>query len=153
MAIPLVIHHAVHFYKATDPVSKKLRLWKIHLSLFVDIQLMLFFTWTITGQGFPWFFFPFVAWGFLLAVHFQRVKKASNAETIPVQQEATPQPMYNAQPNQFPVGAPIYVTQFVPQGQAPPPYSPVYQSYPVQYAPQPALYPIVNSSAPPSNNV
>lgn len=60
-SIPLIVHYC----RRTDPSD-----WfKLHLYLFIDIQLLLFCTWLIVGNIFPWFLFPLVLWSIVLVFH------------------------------------------------------------------------------------
>jgi cytochrome b561 len=44
--------------------------FKIHLAVYVAVQVLLFTTWLLTtAEGFPWFVFPLVGWGIGLAAH------------------------------------------------------------------------------------
>jgi hypothetical protein len=44
--------------------------FRVHLSVFVVVQVLLFVTWLVTTPGgFPWFVFPFLGWGIGLAAH------------------------------------------------------------------------------------
>jgi uncharacterized membrane protein len=44
--------------------------FRVHVAVFVTVQLLLFVTWWVTTPGgFPWFVFPFFGWGIGLAAH------------------------------------------------------------------------------------
>ncbi len=43
--------------------------FRIHLTVFVMVQILLFVIWLAVGGGFPWFLIVLVAWGIGLAVH------------------------------------------------------------------------------------
>lgn len=44
--------------------------FKIHLAVYVGVQVLLFATWLLTTpEGLPWFVFPLVGWGIGLAAH------------------------------------------------------------------------------------
>jgi len=62
LSIPLYIHWSVRHPSDT-------LLWRLHAGLFVQVQLILFFTWAVESMAFPWFFFPLLIWGSVLAIH------------------------------------------------------------------------------------
>jgi len=63
LAFFLLIHWCVHFYQHN-------LLWKLHLYIFIDLQLLFFFIWIFTSKlKMPWFFFILLLWGPLLALH------------------------------------------------------------------------------------
>ncbi|HEX5936943.1 MAG TPA: 2TM domain-containing protein [Actinomycetota bacterium] len=41
----------------------------LHAAVFVPTQLILFVIWIAMGANFPWFAFPLLGWGIILAVH------------------------------------------------------------------------------------
>ncbi len=47
---------------------------RIHVAVFVFIQLMLVTVWALSGGGYPWFLFPLLGWGAGLAAHAYAVK-------------------------------------------------------------------------------
>lgn len=42
---------------------------RIHIAVFVAVQLLLVATWAMTGADSPWFVFPLLGWGVGLAAH------------------------------------------------------------------------------------
>lgn len=49
--------------------------FRIHLSVYVGVQILLLVTWALTsnfddGMPFPWFLFPLLGWGIGLAAHY-----------------------------------------------------------------------------------
>ena len=42
---------------------------RVHTAVFICIQLLLATVWALTGAAFPWFLFPLLGWGALLAGH------------------------------------------------------------------------------------
>ena len=46
--------------------------FRIHLAVYIGVQLLLFATWFLTsrGEGMPWFLFPLLGWGAGLAAHY-----------------------------------------------------------------------------------
>jgi hypothetical protein len=49
--------------------------FRIHLAVYVAVQLLLVATWALTsswddGLPFPWFIFPLLGWGIGLAAHY-----------------------------------------------------------------------------------
>jgi len=67
LAIFYIIHHCRHFY----PGDK----FKLHLFLFIDGNLLLFFIWGFAGRQFPWFAFPLLVWIVVLLIHYKVHKK------------------------------------------------------------------------------
>ena len=48
----------------------------MHVSIFVDVQLLIFLIWEMVGPGFFPFFIPvLVGWGAVLAIHYWRKPK------------------------------------------------------------------------------
>jgi hypothetical protein len=43
--------------------------FRIHLTVFVMVQILLFVIWLAVGGGFPWFLIALAGWGIGLAVH------------------------------------------------------------------------------------
>jgi F0F1-type ATP synthase assembly protein I len=43
--------------------------FRIHLAVFVMVQILLFVIWWAVGGGFPWFLIVLAGWGIGLAVH------------------------------------------------------------------------------------
>ena len=54
---------------------------RIHVAVFVLIQLLLVAAWATTGAGFPWFLFPLLGWGAGLAAHAYAVRGWTSAGT------------------------------------------------------------------------
>jgi len=81
-SIPLALHSNWIFHK--EETTYALR---NHVALFLQLNMMFFFTWLVTGMGFPWFFFVFVGWSLVLAGHFyleRRKQRRANLQTAPV---------------------------------------------------------------------
>ena len=49
-------------------IAKRQWFW-LHAAVYVPIQLILLVIWIATGAHFPWFAFPLLGWGILLAEH------------------------------------------------------------------------------------
>ncbi len=49
-------------------IVRKQRFW-LHFFVWVAISIFLFVIWLLTTRGFPWFFFPILAWGVLIVAH------------------------------------------------------------------------------------
>ena len=49
-------------------IARRQWFW-LHVAVFVPTQVILFLIWVTTGAQFPWFAFPLLGWGILLAVH------------------------------------------------------------------------------------
>lgn len=49
---------------------------RVHAAVFSFVQLLLIAIWALTGAGFPWFVFPLLGWGALLAGHAVAVREA-----------------------------------------------------------------------------
>jgi predicted membrane channel-forming protein YqfA (hemolysin III family) len=49
-------------------IARRQWFW-LHAAVYVPIQLILLVVWITTGANFPWFAFPLLGWGILLAVH------------------------------------------------------------------------------------
>jgi hypothetical protein len=94
LALPLVIHWAVHYHPGHGFV--------LHAAVFTDIQLLLFFIWaSLPPFVFPFFVFPLFVWGLGLAMHYMCRKRKSQETSYSVQDvEATT-------PGEFEEKAPI----------------------------------------------
>jgi predicted membrane channel-forming protein YqfA (hemolysin III family) len=49
-------------------IARRQWFW-LHAAVFVPIQVILFVLWNAVDAHFPWFAFPLLGWGMLLAVH------------------------------------------------------------------------------------
>ena len=49
-------------------IARRQWFW-LHAAVYVPIQLILFVIWFANGAHFPWFAFPLLGWGIILAVH------------------------------------------------------------------------------------
>jgi len=69
LGLPFAIHWCLHYY----PGDRH----KLHLYIYLDINLLLFFVWIETNMevSFPWFVFPLVLWGIVLAIHYWKVPR------------------------------------------------------------------------------
>ena len=45
------------------------RVFWLHASIYLAVNLALFVIWVIVGGGYPWFVFPIVGWGIGVAAH------------------------------------------------------------------------------------
>jgi hypothetical protein len=149
-AIPLIIHWCCVRYSSKDELGKTLRLWKMHLLLYIDINTMLFITWALAG-GFPWFVFVHFGWGPFLGMHFYKLRRSLSKTELPSQvAPVSPQQM----------GVQVQYPQYTPQPQF---QVPIYMASQYQFAQQtpqvvgytvaqtPMLYPATTPSTPPSN--
>jgi predicted membrane channel-forming protein YqfA (hemolysin III family) len=59
----------------------------LHAAVFVPIQLLLLVVWIATGANFPWFAFPLLGWGILLAVHGVYAFVMKTPEAIMIERE------------------------------------------------------------------
>jgi hypothetical protein len=71
LGIPFSIHWCLHF----NPGDKH----KLHLLLFLNVQLLLFFIYIehTPKTFFPWFVFPLLVWGVILAIHFWKFPRVT----------------------------------------------------------------------------
>ena len=44
--------------------------FRIHLAVYIGVNILLVIIWTATGAGFPWFVFPLGGWGIGILFHF-----------------------------------------------------------------------------------
>jgi predicted membrane channel-forming protein YqfA (hemolysin III family) len=49
-------------------IARRQWFW-LHLAVYVPLQVMLFIIWNAVDAQFPWFAFPLLGWGILLAAH------------------------------------------------------------------------------------
>jgi 2TM domain len=49
-------------------IARRQWFW-LHVAVFIPTQVILFLVWFTTGAQFPWFAFPLLGWGTILAVH------------------------------------------------------------------------------------
>lgn len=49
--------------------------FRIHVSVFLAVNLLLFVTWFATGAGYPWPIYPFLGWGIGLVAHYAAVER------------------------------------------------------------------------------
>jgi len=56
-------HWSTHYYPGNY--------LRLHLYIFANVQLLLFFVWAITGASTtpPWFILPFIGWVIVLGIH------------------------------------------------------------------------------------
>ena len=45
------------------------RIFWVHASVYLATNLSLLAVWALAGGGYPWFVFPIMGWGILLAAH------------------------------------------------------------------------------------
>ena len=57
--------------------------FRIHLAVYVAVQVLLVVTWWLTGAGFQWFWFPLIGWGIGLALHAIVVYRPRPSEVSP----------------------------------------------------------------------
>lgn len=49
--------------------------FRIHLRVFIMVNLLLVVTWFGTGAGYPWFVYPLFGWGIGLVAHYSAVER------------------------------------------------------------------------------
>jgi hypothetical protein len=49
-------------------IARRQWFW-LHAAMYLPIQVILFVIWIAAGVQFPWFAFPLLGWGIMLAVH------------------------------------------------------------------------------------
>ena len=57
--------------------------FRIHLFVYVAVQLLLFVTWYMTSDGgnaMPWFVFPLIGWGIGLVAHYAAMRPTVRRE-------------------------------------------------------------------------
>jgi len=106
-----LIHWNIHYHRGN--------FWRLHLSLYLDIQILLFVIWlAIASKAFAWFTIPLFSWGILLGVHYSvrrrrllRSKTATGEQPSPLsindpekgqQSNSTEQPQSTETPLQTP---------------------------------------------------
>ena len=47
---------------------------RIHVTVYVGVQLLLVSVWALAGAGYPWFLYPLLGWGIGLAAHYAAVR-------------------------------------------------------------------------------
>ncbi len=61
-----------------ERVEKGNRLgFRVHLAVFVAVQLLLVAVWALTGADHPWFLYPLLGWGVGLAAHYVVVREVA----------------------------------------------------------------------------
>ena len=50
--------------------------FRIHATVFVAVQALIFITWLLTGAGYAWFLYPLAGWGVGLAAHYAAIHNA-----------------------------------------------------------------------------
>jgi len=61
LSLPVVIHYSLHYHPKN---------WfRLHVGIFINCQLLFFFTWAALDTKLPWWVFPLVVWGVLVYVH------------------------------------------------------------------------------------
>jgi hypothetical protein len=52
--------------------------FRIHLATFIGVQVLIFVVWLVvwqtSGDGYPWFLFPLLAWGVGVLAHYAAVR-------------------------------------------------------------------------------
>jgi hypothetical protein len=52
--------------------------FRIHLTVYLGVQVLLFAVWLViwqtSGDGYPWFLFPLIAWGVGVLAHYAAVR-------------------------------------------------------------------------------
>jgi hypothetical protein len=43
--------------------------FRIHLAVYIAVQILLVAIWWLTGAGYAWFWFPLIGWGLGLTIH------------------------------------------------------------------------------------
>ena len=57
------------YRKAKERVEEK-KGFRIHLAVYIGVNILLVIIWAATGAGFPWFVFPLGGWGIGILFHF-----------------------------------------------------------------------------------
>jgi len=91
-----IIHYCLH--------NDRKNLFKLHLYIFADIQLLIFFIWATVGVRFPFFIFPLLVWGVLLAIHYRYYKPTIvDSTSLPYSESGTySAPSYLPTSNSYP---------------------------------------------------
>jgi len=86
LGLPTVVHWSLFYHPGNY--------YRLHVIIFIDAQLLLFFTWVVTGMPFPWWIFPLVVWSAVLVAHSYLVKGAIQPPqaTLPLGQAYSPPP-------------------------------------------------------------
>jgi hypothetical protein len=130
LALFLAIHWSLHNHPKDY--------FFLHLYIFGDIQLLLFFIWAVTGARFPWFIFPLGVFSVLLGIHSFFRKKRQAAESQNDSLNQSPPEVVNVVVNPMtPVVSPSTATTpngplmvYVPP---PPEYTQIYPQQPVNW--------------------
>lgn len=56
--------------------------FRIHATVFVPAQVLLFVVWLVTGMGHPWFVYPLLGWGIGLAAHYAAIRQHFERGTL-----------------------------------------------------------------------
>ena len=72
-------------------IARRQWFW-LHVAVFVPTQVILFLVWVTTGAQFPWFAFPLLGWGTILAVHGVYAFVMKTPEEIMIERAAREQP-------------------------------------------------------------
>ena len=68
-------------------IARRQWFW-LHAAVFVPTQVILFVLWNAVDAQFPWFAFPLLGWGMILAVHGVYAFVMRTPEEIMIEREA-----------------------------------------------------------------
>lgn len=57
------------------------RAFRIHISAYVFVSLLILATWYLNGRGYPWFVYPILGWAVAVAVHLSTLSRRSKDDT------------------------------------------------------------------------
>ena len=72
-------------------IARRQWFW-LHAAVYVPTQVMLFVIWSVSGAHFPWFAFPLLGWGMILAVHGVYAFVMKTPEEIMIERERRESP-------------------------------------------------------------
>lgn len=49
--------------------------FRIHVAVFIAVNLLLVMTWFMNGAGYPWIVYPFLGWGIGVVAHYAAVER------------------------------------------------------------------------------
>jgi len=74
LGLPAVVHWSLFYHPSNW--------YRLHLLVFIDVQLLLFFSWVVTGMPFPWWIIPLILWSLLLVLHAYKTQGVTNKPTV-----------------------------------------------------------------------
>lgn len=57
--------------------------FRIHLWVYLAVNVLLVATWALTGGSFPWFIFPLLGWGIGVVAHYAAIRPVSLSRERP----------------------------------------------------------------------